>query len=97
MPYIQLEKATIDGVDWELTKLVTTKYFKNGKPNLHCEVTYSVSIVDQSIVQEGSPINLKQRFWMKNKSEATKYFKALLKEALTVERTGINALNRIFG
>lgn len=93
-----LDQDTIDGIQWELIKTATTKHRKNGKANLHVEVTYSVERTDGALDADFNPIKEdRQRFWMKSKNEATKHFKSLVKQSIVVERQGAAALNRIFG
>lgn len=98
MSYEILDKAIVDGIEWALVKTGTTKHFKNGKPNLHVEVTYSVERTDRCFDSNFNPIpEMRQRFWMSSKAQATKYFKTLTSQAVIVEREGAHALRRIFG
>jgi hypothetical protein len=93
-----LDRATIDGVEWVLAKTRQLKHPKNGKPNLHIAVTYSVERTDRALDAEFKPISEnRQRFWLTSKLDATSYFKSLTNNGKVVERSGAHALNRIFG
>lgn len=83
-----LDKVTIDGNEWVLTKVTEVKpYFKsNGRGALKAVTTYGVWATESL---QGNSFS--------SKAEATKYFKSLTNKAVVVERTGAAALNRIFG
>lgn len=58
--------------DWELSKIVTLKYFKKGRANMHTETTYCVECVDA----EGTPMIGKPNvYWLKSKRVAEKHLK----------------------
>lgn len=69
--YTVLTRMNILGEDWILAKTVETKYFRNGKACLHCETTYSVELADPN------GTDTRQRFWIKNRAEASRYLTSL--------------------
>jgi hypothetical protein len=59
---------------WKLNKYAKTKYFKNGRANLHVEITYCIEHDDlvDSDTQVATGI-----FWIQTKAEALKHWSEL--------------------
>jgi len=104
-----LDKANIDGDTWVLLKTVRhgPSFTASGRGTISTKTTYSVELAVNTIhlsdkdAAMGHLGNMdksnKQRFWMTNKQDAVKYFNELTKKAATVERSGVEAMNRLFG
>lgn len=57
---------------FNLIKVVETKYFKNGKANLHCKVSYHVEYQDYGT---NHPQCLLNRYWFSSMVKAIRYLK----------------------
>lgn len=102
MSYEILDEAVIDGFRFGLVKITENSYFTpSGKARLKLDVKYNVEIICDSLAALGhGPEGAKQRFWIKSKAEAKKYFESLKSKAVTVQYEGkaaANHLNKLFG
>ncbi len=79
--------------NWELTKTGRTKYFKNGRANLHVEIRYNIERVytleERIEIEENRAVETGY-FWIPTKKEALQVWRELTKKG-TLRGTPVKA------